>query len=109
MIGKKTLETNPIPMANVKKILEDFSQEYELDYEQNLTLDHVTKFSKLPLEETEKLIDALEEKVKRKVAIRIADILPEDLADLRLLFAKERIVVKKEDMQGILDIVDGFR
>jgi len=109
MIGKKTLETNPISMANVKKILEDFSQEYELDYEQNLTLDHVTKFSKLPLEETEKLIDALEEKVKRKVAIRIADILPEDLADLRLLFAKERIVVKKEDMQGILDIVDGFR
>lgn len=44
MIGKKALETNPIPMTNVKKILEDFSEKFELNYEQNLTLDHVVNF-----------------------------------------------------------------
>ncbi|MDR2830369.1 MAG: RNA polymerase Rpb4 family protein [Methanobrevibacter sp.] len=108
MIGKKTLETNPIPMINVKKILEDFSEKFELNYEQNLTLDHVSKFSELPLEDTEKLIDELESIVKRKYGIKIADILPEDLPDLRLLFAKERIPIKKEKMEEILDILNKY-
>ena len=38
MIGKKTLETEPIPAAKVKEILEEFSEKHELSYEQNLTV-----------------------------------------------------------------------
>ncbi|MDR3291880.1 MAG: RNA polymerase Rpb4 family protein [Methanobrevibacter sp.] len=109
MIGKKTLETDPIPMTNVKKILEDFSGKFELNYEQNLTLDHVNKFSELSFEDSEKLIDELESIIKRKYAIKIVDVLPEDLADLRLLFAKERIPIKKESMEEILDILNKYR
>ena len=44
MIGKKTLDVNPIPAAEVKEILEEFSEKNELSYEQNLTLAHVTNF-----------------------------------------------------------------
>ncbi|MDR2623928.1 MAG: RNA polymerase Rpb4 family protein [Methanobrevibacter sp.] len=109
MIGKKALETNPISMTKVKKILEDFSGKFELNYEQDLTLEHVNKFSELSLEDSEKLIDELENVVKRKYAIKIADILPEDLSDLRLLFAKERIPIKKENMEEILDILNKYR
>ena len=47
MIGKKTLETEPIPAAKVKEILEEFSEKHELSYEQNLTLAHVTNLNKL--------------------------------------------------------------
>ncbi len=109
MIGKKTLDSEPIPLAKVKKIFEDFSEEYELSYEQNLTLDHVTKFSRLSLEDSEKLIEELEEIVKKKLAIRITDLMPEDLSDLRLIFAKERVPIKKEDMENILEILDKYR
>ncbi|GAB6055383.1 DNA-directed RNA polymerase subunit F [Methanobacterium alkalithermotolerans] len=109
MIGKKILETNPISISEIKETLEDFAKEHELNYEQNLTLDHVTKFSKLEMEETQKLIGELEELVKKKYAVRIADMLPQDLADLRLLFAKERIPIKNEDMEQILKIVDKYR
>ena len=35
--------------------------------------------------------------------------LPEDLADLRLLFAKERIPIKNEDLEQILKIVEKYR
>ncbi|MDR2966626.1 MAG: RNA polymerase Rpb4 family protein [Methanobacteriaceae archaeon] len=109
MIGKKTLENEPVPLAKVKEILENFSADHELSYEQNLTLDHVTKFSKIPLEETEKLIKELEEVIKHKHAVRIADLMPEDLPDMRLMFAKERVPLKKEDMENILEILSKYR
>jgi DNA-directed RNA polymerase subunit F len=110
MIGKKTLETNPIPMAKVKEILTDFSGQFDLSYEQNLTLDYVNKFSKLSLEDSEKLVSELEDKkIKRKLAIKITDVLPEDLADLRLLFAKESIVSKKKNMDELLEVINKYR
>lgn len=109
MIGKKVLETEPVPAAEVKEILEGFAAEHDLTYEQNLTLDHVIKFSKLELEDSNKLIGELDELLKKKYAVRIADMLPQDLADLRLLFAKERIPIKNEDMEQILKIVDKYR
>ena len=52
MIGKKTVSKEPIPVAKVKDILQEFSEENELGYEQNLTLDHVSSFSKLTQEDS---------------------------------------------------------
>lgn len=109
MIGKKALDNEPIPAAKVKQILDEFSESYELSYEQNLTLDHVTKFNKISLENAEELIEKLESIVKKKHAVRIADIMPKDLSDLRLMFAKERVPIKKEELENILEIVDEYR
>ena len=109
MIGKKVTDTDPITIAEVKEMLEKLSENYELTYEQNLTLDHVTKFSKLEEESAKKLVEELSEIIKKTQAIKIADIMPEDLADLRLMFAKERGSYKQEDMEKILEIVDKYR
>jgi DNA-directed RNA polymerase subunit F len=110
MIGKKVLETEPVSVAEVKKVLEDFAEENELSYEQNLTLDHVTKFSKISYEDSEKLIEELLEPLgQKKYAIKVAYMMPDDLADLRLLFAKERIPYEKEKMEKVLEIVDKYR
>ena len=109
MIGKKIVETDPITISEVKDMLEKFSETHELTYEQNLTLDHVGKFSKLDAESSAKLVEELLEIVKKKYAVRITDIMPEDLADLRLIFAKERVPIKKEDLEKILEIVNKYR
>ncbi len=109
MIGKKVIDTDPITVAEVKQMLEDLAETHELTYEQNLALDHVIKFSKLEAEEAKKLVGELEELIKKNQAIKIADIMPEDLADLRLLFAKERGSYKTEDLEKILEIVDKYR
>jgi DNA-directed RNA polymerase subunit F len=109
MIGKKVTDTDPITIAEVKEMLEKLSENYELTYEQNLTLDHVTKFSKLEEESAKKLVEELSEIIKKTQAIKVADIMPEDLADLRLIFAKERGSFKQEDMEKILEIVDKYR
>ena len=109
MIGKKVTDTDPITIAEVKEMLEKLSENYELTYEQNLTLDHVTKFSKLEEDSAKKLVEELSEIIKKTQAIKIADIMPEDMADLRLMFAKERGSYKQEDMEKILEIVDKYR
>ncbi|MGF7117260.1 RNA polymerase Rpb4 family protein [Methanobacterium oryzae] len=109
MIGKKVIDTDPITIAEVKEMLEGIQEHYELTYEQNLALDHVTKFSKLDTESAKKMVEELEELIKKTQAIKIADIMPEDMADLRLIFAKERGSIKKEDMEKILEIVNKYR
>ena len=109
MIGKKVIDTDPITISEVKEMLEELSKHYELTYEQNLALDHVTKFSKLDEESAKKLVEELSELIKKTQAIKIADIMPEDLADLRLIFAKERGSFKQEDMEKILEIVEKYR
>ena len=108
MIGKKTLETEPIPAAKVKEILEEFSEKHELSYEQNLTLAHVTNLNKLSLEDTEKLIEELEAYVDHKQAVRMADIVPRDMADLRLIFAKGRNAPSNDEMKEILEILEKY-
>jgi len=109
MIGKKVIDTDPITIAEVKEMLGNLSEHYELTYEQNLTLDHVTKFSKLDEEDAKKLVEELSELIKKTQAIKVADVMPEDLADLRLIFAKERGSFKQEDMEKILEIVNKYR
>ena len=108
MIGKKTLESEPIPAAKVKEILEEFSEKHELSYEQNLTLEHANDLKKLSLEDTEKLIEELEAYVEYKQAVRIADIVPKDMADLRLIFAKERNAPSNDEMKEILEILEKY-
>lgn len=108
MIGKKTLETEPIPAAKVKEILEEFSEKHELSYDQKLTLAHASSLSKLSLEDTEKLIQELEAYVDSKLAVRMADILPRDMADLRLIFAKERNAPSNDEMKEILEIIEKY-
>jgi DNA-directed RNA polymerase subunit F len=109
MIGKKVIETDPITIAEAKEMLEESSESYEPTYEQNLAIDHVTKFSKLDVETVQKLVTELEEIIKKTQAIKIADIMPLDLADLRLMFAKERGSHKKEELEQILEIVNKYR
>jgi DNA-directed RNA polymerase subunit F len=109
MIGKKIVETNPITIPEVKEMLEERSQFHELTYEQNLALDHVTKFAKLDTENAQKLVGELEEIIKKNQAIKLEDIMPEDMADMRLMFAKERGSHKKEELEKLLKIINKYR
>lgn len=109
MIGKKVLDSHPIPLVNVKPLLEEREEAHELSYEQNLALDHVTKFSKISVENAAKQVSELEEIIKQTQAIKIADVMPEDMDDMRLIFAKERGSHKKEELENILKIVNKYR
>jgi DNA-directed RNA polymerase subunit F len=41
--------------------------------------------------------------------VKVVDLMPEDLDDLRLIFAKERGTFETETLQNILDLLDQYR
>ena len=110
MIGKEIIESEPISSAEVKKVLEDFSEDNELTYEQNITLNHLARFKRFSVEDSEEIIEKLQGEIglRDKVAVRIADLVPEDLADLRLILAKEPSKIEKEDMEKILELLEQY-
>jgi len=109
MIGKKVIETDPITIAEIKEMLEKRQEDHELTYEQNLVLDHVVKFAKLDSEAASKLVGELNEIVKKAQSVKLADIMPKDMPDMRLMFAKERGSHKKEELEKLLEIINKYR
>ncbi|MBO6122946.1 MAG: DNA-directed RNA polymerase subunit F [Methanobrevibacter sp.] len=110
MIGKEVIESEPITGSEVKKILEDFAEENELNYEQNLTLNHLARFKRYSPEDAKEIFEKLQDEfgLRAKVAAHIVDLVPEDLADMRLIFAKEPSKTDKEDMEKILEMLEQY-
>ena len=110
MIGKNIISSEPIPGAKVKEILEDFSEDNELNYEQNITLNHLQRFKRYSAEDSEEILEKLQSEfnLREKVAVHIVDLIPEDLADMRLIFAKEPGQFSKEDMEKVLELLEQY-
>lgn len=100
----------PVSIVEVKKILEVKAKEKKLGYEQNNVLEHLRKFCKLSHKNAEQMIENLGkiEKLKEKHIMTIVNNLPQDLDDLRLLFANERASISQDDKTKILGIVKKF-
>lgn len=119
MIGKKVIDTKPITISEAKEILmkqvdEKADENNEVDghqftYEQNLTIDYVSKFALLDADDARELVTKLEEFLTPNQAVKVVDLMPEDLDDLRLIFAKERGNYDTDVLQNILDLLDQYR
>jgi len=119
MIGKKVIDTKPITISEAREILmkqveKKADENNEVDgrqftYEQNLTIDYVNKFALLDAEDAKELVSKLEEYLTTVQAIKVVDLMPEDLDDLRLIFAKERGTFETETLQNVLDLLDQYR
>ena len=110
MIGKEIIESEPMSGAEVKKIIEDFSENNELNYEQNITLNHLARFKRYSVEDSKEIVEKLQNEfgLRPRVAVHIVDLVPKDLADMRLIFAKEPSKVEKEDMEKILEFLEQY-
>lgn len=103
----------PITLAQVEPLLKKRKKEGELRYEQKVSLNYAHKFSKLSVEKAKELVKELLDlgivKVRREHAIKIADLLPEDRDDVRIIFAKERFSLKSEEIDQILKVVSKYQ
>ena len=110
MIGKEIIESEPIPSSEVKEIIEDFAENNELNYEQNLTVNHLARFKRYSADDAKEIYQKLQDEfgLRAKVAAHIVDLVPQDLADMRLIFAKEPTKIEKEDMEKILEILEQY-
>jgi len=106
----KIKEERFVTWSEAKKLLEAKEKEQELGYEQKNATEFLRKFSKLSEKRTSELVEELKkiEKLKDKHIVSIVNMLPENMDDLRLLFAHEIISPSEEDRKKILSIVKKF-
>jgi DNA-directed RNA polymerase subunit F len=96
--------------AEVKKVLEKKEKEKELSYEQKNALDHLRRFSKISEKAATEMAEDLSkiERLKEKHIISIINHMPQELEDLRVLFANEVVSLSDEDRKKIILIVKKY-
>lgn len=109
MISRAVLEGKPVSIAEAKNVLDALSKSgVELNYDQRIAMDYLSKFTKISVKKSQKLIDGLRKlnpKIKPELAVKIADLLPKDEDDVRAIFAKERFTLTKEEIVAILELI----
>ncbi len=106
-----------LSLAEARKILEEKEKAYSTEkkdmlYEQRRALEHSQKYAKLSLKDTEELIKKVGEldlHLAEDQIVKICDILPETVDDIRAIFAKERFKYNEEDIKKILDVLAQYR
>jgi DNA-directed RNA polymerase subunit F len=102
-----------VTLTEVRELLEEAErQRGELSYEQKLALDHARAFAqRLNGAKSRELVDRLvkiSSKITEAHAIKIADLLPTHADDVRVIFAKERFQLEKDEMDKILETVQAY-
>ncbi|MFO7792612.1 MAG: RNA polymerase Rpb4 family protein [Candidatus Saliniplasma sp.] len=104
-------ESRYVSLTEVKELLEKEAEEREISYEQSLALSHAEKFVKLDVEETEELIDKLQEEfkfMKEELAYKTADILPTEVDGVLAVFSKDRYTPSKDEAEDIINLIKKY-
>lgn len=113
----KVINERYISLAEVKKILKDKEKKYpkeekELLYEQRRALEHSQRYAKLKIKDVRGLMKKLGEldmNLTEEQIIKICDLLPETVDDVRAIFAKERFRYNEDEIKKILDLIAQYR
>ena len=113
MIGKKINSSQYISLAQVKDILKERLDQNEKGieptYEQNLAKDYVKKFVKLTPAKARKLLDDLKklDYLYEKTAIKISDIVPNDIDVLNLLISRD-LNLDEAKQKNIIEVISKY-
>ena len=95
-----------VPICKAKDILDKVE---EKNYEQKLAFEHAKKFTKIKITEAKKLIKELEalnlRKLKHEHMIKIVDMVPASLEDLKVMFLHADIPFNDEELQQMMDVI----
>lgn len=110
MIAEKILKRKPVSLAEAKEMVKERLKTSEAPtYEQDMTLQYVDKFAKVTRANAEKMAEELQkiEGVDAWLAVKIADVLPQEKPVLELLLAK-KYKLSEESIQSVLEAVKKF-
>ncbi len=102
------MDKKEISWIDVKKTLGSKEKDTELGYEQKNALDHLRKFCKLSKKKADEMREELGkiEKLKDRHINALLNFLPENLDELRVVFAHDRIVLSEDEKKGIVKIIN---
>ena len=96
-----------VSLAEALRMLEKEGEKRDLGYEQKLALAHAQQFSRLKVEDSEKLKAELMkmEHMNEALAYKIVETLPNHPDDIRVIFSKERHTLSPTEIDAILEAV----
>ena len=106
------MEEEFVSLAELKVILErEKASRGDLTPEQQYALSHAAAFGRVAPEKVPAMVKELMEVPMMSLAnaVKVADVLPTHLDDVRAIFAKERFALSKEDAEKVLEIVTKYR
>jgi len=102
---------DPVPLSEVRRLLTEEAARRPLPREAMLAQQHAELFARLTPEQTQALVQELKAlpSIDTGLAVKIADVLPQYPEEVRLLFAKERVVLDEAQLTQLLDLVAHYR
>ena len=92
--------------GEAKEVLEKRRKEGELKYEQKNALDILKKFVKVDAKKIKSLVEELRNlNLRKKQIVAIANFLPQDKDDLKVVLHKEYSNFKEDELEKILEAV----
>lgn len=113
MVNPKIIEEIPIGLAEIKEELEKIKKrDKELGTRTSRMEDYLNQFNHLSKEEYEKLVDKLKKldipRLKEAYIIKIADIIPEKVDDLKIILQGYTLTVTNDNLKKIIDVTSKF-
>ncbi len=105
------MEESYVSLAELKVILEkDKAVRGELNPEQQYSLTHASLFARISADKVPPMVKELLEipMMSPFNAVKIVDLMPTHMDDVRAIFAKERFSLSKEDAEKVLEIVGKY-
>lgn len=108
------LSETPIPLSEVKNIIETNKKENkkDLNFRENKVIEYTNIFCKIKPKESTQLKEEISNlniaRLKERHIIKIIDMLPEDVEALKSVFAGEELTLKTEDLNKIIEITKKY-
>lgn len=106
----KVVEDKLVTAAEAKAVLKAREKEKELGYEQKSALESLGKHHKLAPKKAQDMEAELRkiERLRDRHVVAIMDHMPQDMEDLRVLFASDVINLPEDDKKAVLSVVKKF-
>ena len=104
---KEIISEEEVTLPQVKKLLAQGSKEGELSFQQSITLEHASTFSRMAPASSSKLVERLINKyeITRAQAVQIVNIAPITIEELRSILDARSTNLTDEQMIEIVDLV----
>ena len=110
MIGKEQKSSRELPLPNVLEMLEERKKGGELGYEQQLAYEHAKKFASISAKNAEKMEEELLAlDISRKLSVKIIDIMPLNMDQLKQTVIMERKPIPEEMLKSMMEVVERYR
>jgi len=104
---KEIISEEEITLPQVKKILTQRGKEGELSFQQSITLEHATVFSRMApavsIKLVEKLISSYD--ISRSQAVQIVNIAPTTIEELKSVYDTKMTNLTDEKLMEIVDLI----